>query len=120
MPRSGIARLCPFLSPSKTWAYWCSKMPRLMAERTVAENSSLLGQISRRKTRLAVGTLAEGIAGQVDIHGARQRIGNHQGRRSQIVGLDTVFLGFPISWSGVPRKYSPRPGVSGTMKKEHP
>src|ERR1019366_1676197 len=88
MPPVGIARLCQFLSPSKTWAYSCSNMPRLMAERTVEATSSLLGQISRGKTRLAVGTLAEGVAGQVDIHGARQRIGNHQRRRGQIVGLD--------------------------------
>src|ERR1035441_6791402 len=87
IPPVGIDRLCQFLSPSKTWAYSCSNMPRLMAERTVEATSSLLGQMSRRKTRLAVGTLAEGIAGQVDIHGARQRIGN-QRRRGQIVGLD--------------------------------
>jgi hypothetical protein len=37
---------------------------------------------------LAGGVLAEGIGGQVDIHGAGQRIGHDQGRRGQIVGLD--------------------------------
>ena len=42
--------------------------------------------MSRRIDRLAAGALADGLLVEIDLHGAGQAIGDHQGRRRQVVG----------------------------------
>ena len=57
------------------------------ASSTVSATSCSLGQMSLRKTSLAVLVLAERLVEQVDVHRPGERVGDAQRRRREVVHL---------------------------------
>ena len=75
-------------------------MSEWMAPRTVSATSADVGQMSRRKTWPAVGAHAERIVDQIGVEGSRERVGDDERWRGQVVHADVgvdASLEVPVS-----------------------